>query len=102
MVKSDKIFQCWFEKRFMYEESLRMTFVIRYPKKIAPKTKIKDIISNIDIAPTILEMANVAVPDEVREQSFFENLKGESYKDLRQSMYYHYYENPFWYHVQPH
>jgi arylsulfatase A-like enzyme len=92
----------WFDKRFMYEESLRMPFVIRYPKKIVPKTKIKDIISNIDIAPTILEMANVPIPQEVQGKSFFKNLKGDTDKNWRQSMYYHYYEYPFWHHVQPH
>jgi arylsulfatase A-like enzyme len=92
----------WFDKRFMYEESLRMPFVIRYPKKIAPNTKVTDVISNIDIAPTILEMANITIPNDVQGKSFFTNLKGETDKDWRQSMYYHYYEYPLWHHVQPH
>lgn len=92
----------WFDKRFMYEESLRMPFVIRYPKSIAPKTVVKDIVSNIDMAPTVLEMAGIAIPEEVQGRSFYQNLKGKTPKDWRQSMYYHYYEYPFWHHVQPH
>jgi arylsulfatase A-like enzyme len=92
----------WFDKRFMYEESLRMPFLIRYPKGIAPKTVVQDIVSNIDIAPTILEMAGIPIPKEVQGKSFYQNLKGKTPKDWRQSMYYHYYEYPFWHHVQPH
>jgi arylsulfatase A-like enzyme len=86
----------------MYEESLRMPFVIRYPKRIKPNTVVKDIVSNIDLAPTVLELANVTIPHNVQGKSFAENLKGKSPKNWRQSMYYHYYEYPFWHHVQPH
>jgi arylsulfatase A-like enzyme len=92
----------WFDKRFMYEESLRMPFLIRYPKEIAPKTVVKDVITNIDMAPTVLEMAGVPIPKEVQGKSFYSILKGKTPKDWRQSMYYHYYEYPFWHHVQPH
>jgi arylsulfatase A-like enzyme len=92
----------WFDKRFMYEESLRMPFVIRYPKMIKPKTVVSDIISNIDMAPTLLDLAGVAIPDDVQGKSFMNNLKSQSPKNWRQSMYYHYYEYPFWHHVQPH
>jgi len=92
----------WFDKRFMYEESLRMPFIIRYPKSIKPKTVVSDIVSNIDIAPTLLDMAGIAAPDEVQGKSFYKNLKGKTPKNWRQSMYYHYYEYPFWHHVQPH
>lgn len=92
----------WFDKRFMYEESMRMPFIIRYPKKIKPKTVVKDVISNIDIAPTILELAQIATPKEVQGNSFYKQLTDKNNKDWRQSMYYHYYEYPFWHHVQPH
>lgn len=92
----------WFDKRLMYEESLQMPFIIRYPKSIRPKTVVSDIVSNIDIAPTLLDMAGIAVPDEVQGKSFYKNLKGKTPKNWRQSMYYHYYEYPFWHHVQPH
>ena len=92
----------FFDKRFMYEESLHMPFIIRYPGKIKPGTIVDDIITNIDFAPTLLEMAGVSSPKEVQGKSFFSNLKGETSKDWQQSMYYHYYEYPFYHRVQPH
>ena len=92
----------WFDKRFMYEESVRMPFIIRYPGMIKPKTVVKDVISNIDIAPTVLELAGVEVPKDVQGKSFVKNLSGKTPENWRQSMYYHYYEYPFWHHVQPH
>ena len=92
----------WFDKRFMYEESIRMPFVIRYPGIIKPETVNDDIITNIDFAPTILEMANVESPNSIQGKSFFKNLVRKKSKDWRQSMYYHYYEYPFYHHVQPH
>ena len=92
----------WFDKRFIYEESLRMPFLVRYPNKIKAGTKNSDIISNIDFAPTILDAAGITKPDEVQGESFFQNLKGNTSESWKKSMYYHYYEFPFWHHVQPH
>jgi arylsulfatase A-like enzyme len=92
----------FFDKRFMYEESLKMPFVVRYPGKIKPGTIVDDIVSNIDFAPTLLDMAGVAAPEQVQGKSFFSNLKGETSEDWRQSMYYHYYEYPYYHRVQPH
>ena len=86
----------------MYEEALRMPFIIRYPGKIKPGTIVEDIVSNIDFAPTLLEMAGIPVPEAVQGNSFFSNLKGKTPQDWRQSMYYHYYEYPFYHRVQPH
>ena len=92
----------WFDKRFMYEESMRMPFIIRYPNIIKPNTRIDDVVSNIDIAPTVLSLAGVEAPNEIQGRSFYAHLKGETPQDWRQSIYYHYYEYPFWHHVQPH
>jgi len=92
----------FFDKRFMYEESLKMPFVIRYPGKIKAGTVVTDVISNIDFAPTLLDMAGVSIPEKVQGNSFFNILKGENTKDWRQSMYYHYYEYPYYHRVQPH
>ena len=86
----------------MYEESMRMPLVVRYPKKIKAQSKLEDIITNIDIAPTLLEMAEVDIPTEIQGRSFANNLQGDTPDNWRQSMYYHYYEYPFWHHVQPH
>ena len=92
----------WFDKRFMYEESSRMPFVIRYPGKIKPKTVNEDIITNIDFAPTLLDIANIKIPSSVQGKSFLRNLTSKKSKKWRQSMYYHYYEYPYYHHVQPH
>ncbi|WP_430812633.1 MULTISPECIES: sulfatase family protein [unclassified Carboxylicivirga] len=92
----------WFDKRFMYEQALRMPFLVRYPNSIKAGVSCNDVVTNIDFAPTILEMAGLHAPDEVQGRSFFANLNGETPDDWRQSMYYHYYEYPFWHHVQPH
>jgi arylsulfatase A-like enzyme len=92
----------FFDKRFMYEEALRMPFIIRYPEIIKPGTIVDDIITNIDFAPTLLEMAGVSSPNEVQGKSFFSNLKGNTSEDWQQSMYYHYYEYPYYHRVQPH
>tara|TARA_A100001011_G_scaffold228918_1_gene237065 strand:- start:1525 stop:3114 length:1590 start_codon:yes stop_codon:yes gene_type:complete len=92
----------WFDKRFMYEESSRMPFVIRYPGKIKPQTINEDIITNIDFAPTLLDMANIKIPSSIQGKSFLRNLTSKNSKKWRQSMYYHYYEYPYYHHVQPH
>ena len=69
---------------------------------IQPGTINKDIITNIDFAPTILEMLGLQAPKSVQGESFFSNLIAGKNKNWRQSMYYHYYEYPFYHHVQPH
>jgi len=92
----------WFDKRFIYEESLRMPFLVRYPVNISAGSTNDDIITNIDFAPTILEAAGIDAPQEVQGKSFFRNLMGKTPADWPQSIYYHYYEFPYWHHVQPH
>ncbi len=92
----------FFDKRFMYEESLRMPFLVRYPAKIKAGTENSDIITNIDFAPTLLEAAGIAKPKEVQGESFLKILEGNTPANWQKSMYYHYYEYPFWHHVQPH
>ena len=92
----------FFDKRFMYEESIRMPFLIRYPNKIKPGTVVNDIISNIDFAPTLLDVAGVVVPNDIQGKSFLSNLFNKTPKDWKESMYYHYYEYPYYHHVQPH
>ncbi|GJM64138.1 hypothetical protein PEDI_46900 [Persicobacter diffluens] len=68
----------WFDKRFMYEESFRTPILMRYPKMIPAKSKVDQLVQNIDFAPTFLEMANVDVPDDIQGKSLvslFENPK---------------------------
>ena len=79
-----------FDKRFMLEESLRMPFVVRYPREIAPGTSVDDIVLNIDFAELFLEYANAAVPADMQGRSFRANLAGHTPGDWRDAMYYHY------------
>ena len=92
----------FFDKRFIYEESLRMPFIVRYPSIIKAGSINTNVISNIDFAPTILDIAGLSPPEKIHGKSFASMLIGTTPKDWRESMYYHYYEWPFWHHVQPH
>lgn len=91
----------WFDKRFIYEESLRTPFVIRYPGVVQPGTFIPQLMVNIDWAPTILDIAGVPAPAEMQGTSFLPLLKGDT-KNWRKAAYYHYYEFPQPHHVYPH
>jgi arylsulfatase A-like enzyme len=82
----------WFDKRFMYEESFRTPMVMRYPGKIKPGSRSDKLVMNLDIAPTILEAAGVAVPKDMQGQSFLPLVTNKKTKG-REAMYYHYYEN---------
>mgnify|MGYP000436357530 CR=1 FL=1 len=92
----------FFDKRFIYEESLRMPFMVRYPKKVKAGSVNEDIITNVDFAPTLLELAGIQNEQKMHGKSFASVLEGNTPKDWEQAMYYHYYEFPFWHHVQPH
>lgn len=82
----------WFDKRFMYEESFRTPLLMRYPG--CKKGDIKQMVQNIDYAPTFLQIAGVEVPDDIQGESLLPLLKGENPTDWRNSLYYHYYEYP--------
>ncbi len=80
----------FFDKRMMYEESLRMPFVIRYPNEIKAGTRNSDIILNTDFAALLADYAQVEAPELSQGRSFRDNLKGKTPNDWRQSMYYRY------------
>ena len=80
----------FFDKRMIYEESLRMPFVIRYPKEIKGGTRIDDIILNIDFASLFADYAGMETYDSGQGRSFRQNLRGNTPSDWRQSMYYRY------------
>lgn len=92
----------FFDKRFIYEESIRMPFILKYPGFVKPGSVNEDIISNIDFAPSLLELANIKTKQPMQGKSFVSILNDHKKSDWRQSMYYHYYEFPYWHHVQPH
>jgi arylsulfatase A-like enzyme len=80
----------WFDKRFMYEETIRMPFLIRYPKRIKKGSVNRDMVLNIDFAPTLLELAGRKAPPEMQGRSFAPMLAGKTPKDWRKTMYYRY------------
>ncbi|GAA5859878.1 hypothetical protein JCM8547_004369 [Rhodosporidiobolus lusitaniae] len=82
----------WFDKRFIYEESFQMPFLIRWPAGgIAPGTVIKDIVQNVDFAPTWLEAAGVRIPSYMQGESFLSSLKGKSVRSKREAVAFHRY-----------
>lgn len=82
----------WFDKRFIYEESFRTPMVMRYPGVVKPGTASDQMVMNLDIAPTILDAAGIAIPKEVQGTSMLPVLKNKQEKG-RTALYYHYYEN---------
>lgn len=80
----------FFDKRLMYEESLRMPFVIRYPEAIPANKRNKDLIQNIDFAPTFLDYAGLEIPESMEGRSFKKNLEGKTDPNWRKSIYYRY------------
>jgi arylsulfatase A-like enzyme len=93
----------WFDKRFMYEESLKTPVVLKYPKHIKPGTVVNDIVVNIDFAPTFLDIAGVKAPAEMQGKSFLPLVtKSGKVENWRTAMYYHYYEYPQPHKVPPH
>jgi arylsulfatase A-like enzyme len=87
----------WYDKRFMYEESLRMPFVIRYPREIAAGSVSGHMALNVDFAPMFLEYAGIAAPESMQGVSLRPILSGESPAEWRTSMYYRY-----WTHLSEH
>ncbi len=92
----------WFDKRFMYEESLRMPFLARFPGVIAPGTVNRDMVLNVDFAPLFLDNAGLNTPGDMQGRSFLPVLRGKTPTDWRTAMYYQYYEFPQPHHVYPH
>lgn len=84
----------WFDKRFIYEESLSAPLVVRYPGRIKPGSVCDEIVLNLDFAETILDYAGVEIPQDMQGESLRPFLEGEEPTNWRQTMYYHYYEHP--------
>jgi len=92
----------WFDKRFMYEQSLRMPLIVRYPEKVKAGSVNDDIVLNLDFAPTLLDYAGVEIPEQMQGRSMKPVLEGNTPDDWRDAMYYHYYEYPAWHGVKRH
>jgi arylsulfatase A-like enzyme len=81
----------WFDKRWIYKESVHMPFIIRWPGVVQPGTRFQEMIQNIDYAATFMEMAEGQAPDGLHGRSFVPVLRGETPSDWRQSIYYNYF-----------
>jgi arylsulfatase A-like enzyme len=100
----------WFDKRWIYEESLRTPFVMRYPGVVKPGAVVSAITLNVDWAPTLLDIAGIARPADMQGVSFLPLVDGRkgapafsaAASGWRKAMYYHYYEFPQPHHVYPH
>jgi arylsulfatase A-like enzyme len=83
----------WFDKRFMYNESMRTPLIMKPPKGYESKGKIEEMVQNLDWAPTILDVAGVDIPEDMQGQSLKPLLQGKN-PEWREALYYHYYEYP--------
>ncbi len=83
----------WFDKRFMYEESLRMPFLLRYPREVAPGSVNRDMVSNVDFAPLFTDLSGAQTPAAFQGRSLRPLLHGQTPADWRQSLYYRYWMN---------
>jgi arylsulfatase A-like enzyme len=92
----------WFDKRWIFEESLRAPLLVRWPGVTKPGSVNGDLVANVDFAETFLEAAGQPIPADMQGRSFVPLLKGETPADWRKSFYYHYYEYPAPHHVRPH
>jgi arylsulfatase A-like enzyme len=84
----------WFDKRFMYEEALRMPLLMRLPGMIGPGSVVEGMVSNLDFAPTFLDLASTRRPAPMQGRSFLPLLQGKHPAGWPEAVYYHYYEFP--------
>ena len=84
----------WFDKRFMYEESMHTPLIMRLPKGFDRRGDISELVQNIDYAPTFLDLAGVEIPEDIHGVSLLPLLKGEKPANWRKGLYYHFYEYP--------
>ena len=83
----------YIDKRWMYDESLRIPLLVRYPGTVQPGSRSDALVNNTDLAPTLLELAGVEPPDFMQGHSLLPILKGEQPDSWRQSTYYRYWMN---------
>lgn len=92
----------WFDKRWMYEESMRTPLIICYPGHITPGIRCKELVQNIDFAPTFLSLAGIQKPKELPGRSLIPLFRNGTAKNWRTSLYYHYYDYPTFHLVRKH
>lgn len=92
----------WFDKRWIFEESVRTPLLVRWPGATKPGSVSRALVSNLDFAETFLDAAGVAIPDRMQGRSLVPLLRGAAPADWRTSFYYQYFEYPAPHRVAPH
>jgi arylsulfatase A-like enzyme len=92
----------WFDKRWMFEQSLRTPLMIMWPGIIQAGSVSDAMVSNLDFAATFLDMAGIGIPGDMQGRSLMPVVSGETPADWRTEHYYHYYEYPGWHSVKRH
>ena len=82
----------WFDKRWMYEESLHTPLLVRWAGRTKPGSTNTDLVSNLDFAQTFLDIAGAPQPKDMQGRSLLPILHGKTPEDWRKTHYYHYYE----------
>ncbi|MDF1658542.1 MAG: sulfatase [Verrucomicrobiales bacterium] len=85
----------WYDKRWMYEESLKMPLIVKWPGVTEPGSINEELVQNLDYASTFLDIAGATIPEDLQGQSLVPLLEGaETVAPFRDAIYYHYYEYP--------
>ncbi|NQT36559.1 MAG: DUF4976 domain-containing protein, partial [Planctomycetes bacterium] len=84
----------WYDKRWMYEESLKMPLIVKWPGVTKPGSRSRLMVQNLDYAETFLDIAGAPIPDDMQGVSLVPLLQGRTPEHWRKSIYYHYYEYP--------
>ena len=92
----------WFDKRFMYEESMHTPLLISYPGHVKAGTVCNQLVQNIDFAPTFLALAGVKQPSQMTGRALQPLFAGNTVKNWRKNVYYHYYDYPAFHLVRKH
>ncbi len=92
----------WYDKRWMYDTSLEMPLIVKWPGVTEPGSRSHDLVQNLDYASTFLEIAGVGIPEDYQGHSLVPLLKGETPDDWRDAVYYHYHEYPGFHMVATH
>jgi arylsulfatase A-like enzyme len=92
----------WFDKRWMYEESIQIPLIVRWPGVVEPESESRALVQNLDFAQTFLDVAGAEAPGDMQGRSLEPLLRGQAPADWRDALYYRYYEYPRPHHVRPH
>ena len=90
----------WFDKRWMYEESLRTPLIVKWPGVVKAGSRNSDLVMNLDLAETFIDIAGVKKPGTMQGESIVPLLKGRTPGNWRDAIYYQYFEYPGWHAVR--